>query len=350
MKLKSINVFRRKLTKFITGSVGNPLKSLSDLDRIKDVNSIKKILIIRTNHRLGNILLITPLVQEVQEIFPNARVSFFVKGGVTPVLFQNYDRIDNYLLLPKKHFKELLSYLKTWFKLLFKKYDLVINVESGSSSGKLATKFSKSSYKFYGNEFDNLISFSTDQVHFAKLPVYKLRKYVFENQDFNKPIPQLNIKLNTTELASGKKLVDALVPDNSKKTIAIFTFATGSKCYSKQWWNEFYEALNTQFSKYNLIEILPVENVSQIDFKLPTFYSKDLREIASFIENIDVFIGADSGMMHLAAATSTTVFGLFSITAIEKYGSYGTKKYAINTNTTSINLIIEAIKESQNQA
>ena len=347
MKLAKLNVIRRKLTKRVTGSIGTPFKSFDDIKRIDDVTSIKKILIIRTNHRLGNILLITPLVQEIQEIFPNARVSFFVKGGITPILFQNYERIDGFLLLPKKHFKELFTYLKSWFKLLFIKYDLVINVEAGSSSGKLATQISKSTYKFFGNEFDELLTFSNDQIHFAKLPIHKLRNYVFKNPDTSKLIPQLDIKLSENELALGKKQVTALVSDFSMKTIAIFTFATGDKCYSKKWWSTCYKALVLHFPNYNFVEILPVENVSQIDFQLPTFYSKDLREIASFIANIDVFIGADSGMMHLAAATNTTVFGLFSITQIEKYGPYGAHKFAVNTNETSLDQLIEAIKKTQ---
>jgi ADP-heptose:LPS heptosyltransferase len=41
------------------------------------------------------------------------------------------------------------------------------------------------------------------------------------------------------------------------------------------------------------------ENVSQIAFKSPTFYSKDIREIGAVIANTEIFIGADSGIMHL---------------------------------------------------
>jgi hypothetical protein len=43
----------------------------------------------------------------------------------------------------------------------------------------------------------------------------------------------------------------------------------------------FFAALLQEFPDYNIIEILPVENVSQIEFKSPTFYSKDIREIGN---------------------------------------------------------------------
>lgn len=347
INLGKVNEFRRIITNSLTNSLGKPLSSISDLKRIDDVSTIKKILIIRPNHRLGNMLLITPLVQEVQETFPDASISFFVKGGLAPILFQNYNNIDQYYTLPKKHFKELLTYLKSWFSIFSKKYDLVINVAQISSSGKLATKFSRSKYKFFGNEFDNLIEFSAEQSHFAKLPVYKFRNYIYNtaSEEINgKPIKEIDLKLNEKELAKGKSLVAEIVPNPSQETIAIFTFATGDKCYSEDWWIEFYNKLLLEFPNHNIIEVLPVENVSQINFKAPTFYSKDIREIASFISNTKIFIGADSGMMHLACATKTNVIGLFSVTPKEKYGPFGINKIGINTNEVSKDEIIETVK------
>lgn len=346
INLGKVNEFRRITTNSLTNSLGKPLSSISDLKRIDDVSSIKKILIIRPNHRLGNMLLITPLVQEVQEIFPNASISFFVKGGLSPILFQNYDNIDQYYILPKKHFKELFFYLKSWLSIFSKKYNLVINVAQISSSGKLATKFSKSKFKFFGNEFDNLIEFSDEQSHFAKLPVYKFRNYIYSSSEkiYGKPIKEIDLKLSEKELANGKSLVAKIIPKPSQETIAIFTFATGDKCYSEDWWMEFYDKLLLNFPDYNIIEVLPVENVSQINFKAPTFYSKDIRKIASLISNTKIFIGADSGIMHLACATKTNVIGLFSVTPKEKYGPFGIKKIGINTNEVSKDEIIESVK------
>ena len=42
---------------------------------------VKRVLISRPNHRLGNLLLITPLVQEVQTLFPNATIDVFIKDN-----------------------------------------------------------------------------------------------------------------------------------------------------------------------------------------------------------------------------------------------------------------------------
>src|SRR5690606_36145886 len=127
MSLKSIaNTFRRKYLKKITEDLGK--SSHKNLTPQPQPLVINRILISRPNHRLGNQLLITPLVQEVQQLFPKASIDLFVKGTVAPILFKNYG-INEYIKLPRKPLKELTNYFKVWLKIRNKKYDLVINVE-----------------------------------------------------------------------------------------------------------------------------------------------------------------------------------------------------------------------------
>ena len=343
--LKKINVFRRNLTKQLTKNIGNtPIYENYDLVNKEE---IKRILICRPNHRLGNQLLITPIVQELIEIFPNSKIDLFVKGNIAAVIFKNYDNIDTIISLPKEHFKHIFNYLWGWIRLRQKRYDLVINTTGNSSSGKLSTKFAKSKYKYFGdcnNDSEQNLK-NKDHIHIAKCPVYALRNYLSKlGIDVNKSkIPSLDIKLSNVEITDGKKRLHELV-NNDKKTICLFTYATGDKCYSETWWLELYEALKVKYTDINIIEILPVENISKINFKAPTFYSKDIRQICSFIANTDIFVGADSGMMHLASASHTTTIGLFSITNTEVYQPYYNKNIGINTNSMNTKEIIEVIE------
>src|SRR5690606_33092860 len=98
---------------------------------------IRSVLVIRPNHRLGNQLLITPLLQELEEVLPEAKVDVWVKGGVAPVLFKEFKQVDNITLLPKKPLRQLLRYIKGWLRLRARRYDLVVNVVNHSSSGKI---------------------------------------------------------------------------------------------------------------------------------------------------------------------------------------------------------------------
>jgi len=155
----------------------------------------------------------------------------------------------------------------------------------------------------------------------------------------------LNIKLNNDELSGGKELLKTLVPP-IKKTLSIYTFATGAKCYSKEWWLPFYERLVDEFGDtYNILEVLPMENVSQINFKAPAYYSKNIREMASVMANTEIYIGADCGIMHLASAAQIPVLGLFSKSNILTYEPYGNGSIGMNTNKKGIDAYIMEIKK-----
>lgn len=329
--------------KSLTKNIG---KSQQKGQSNKDIN-IKRVLISRPNHRLGNLLLLTPLVQEIENIFPDSKIDLFVKGGVTPAIYKNYKNIDKIIQLPKRPFSNILKYIKGWFSLRWNNYDLVINATQGSSSGRLSVLFTKSDYKFFGEDVVALESEYDDYHHIAKNTIYNLRSYLsdFGIKNENKDIPFLDLKLDQNEIENGKQKLSELVK-NEKKTICLFTNATGDKCYSESWWNDFYEKLEATFPDYNIIELLPVENISKLNFKIPTFYSKDIRKMGGFLANTAVFIAADNGVMHLASASGTPTVGLFSITDEKIYKPYNRNSFSINTNNFDNNKVIELIKSS----
>ena len=339
---RNVNSIRRKIMRQITKGIGS-----SYTDPKFDVGekiAIKNVLIIRPNHRLGNQLLLTPLVQEVSNTFPDCKIDLFVKGGVAHPVFQNYQHINKIIQLPKKPFNNLLNYAKSWASIKSKSYDLVINGDKNSSSGRLLTQISNSKIKVFGDVDESLKTKYTDHEHISKYPIYNLRHYL-EKIGFpktEKEMPVLDIKLSEKEILEGKKLLDDIIK-NDKKTICIYTNATGNKCYSEAWWETFYARLQKEFPNYNIIEMLPIENSSQINFKAPHFYSKDIREMGAIIKNTAIFIAADNGVMHLASASLTPTVGFFSVTNPNIYAPYGNGSVAINTNETILDDWIKAI-------
>lgn len=328
---KKTDSFRRKATqKLVKGLVfSNRRKNCDPINK----DDIKRILICRPNHRLGNQLLITPLIEEVNSIFPNAKIDLFLKGNLGKAIFENYPSVDRLILLPKKHFKQLFRYLSCWIHLKSRKYNLVINADLNSSSGRLATLISKSKYCLFEEEILDQKSLPLDYNHFAKKTVYQLREYLEKKgmQISKNEIQPLAINLNTEETANGGTLLKQ-INQNNKPTIGIYTYATSDKCYSPELWLVFYEALKKKYeSDYNIIEILPVENISQINFIASHFNSKNIRELASIISKITVFISADCGIMHLASASKTPVIGLFKFNNLEKYRPYANSSIGLLT-------------------
>lgn len=337
---KKSNAVRRSVMKNLTKDIG---KSHAVVDKKKDV-IIKRILITRPNHRLGNLLLITPLVQEVSQVFPDSKVDLFVKGGVSPSIFKNYKNIGRIIQLPKKPFSNIFKYLKGWILLRARKYDLVINSTTGSSSGRLSTLFARSAYKFFGDLDEEVQARHPDYGHLAKNSIYNLRNYLSKLGycENSSAIPNLDLKLDPAEVAVGKEQLYNLT-HNDRDTICLFTNATGEKCYTAAWWAKFYEILQRNFPSYNIIELLPVENISKLNFKIPHFYSTDIREMGGLIANVALFIAADSGVMHLASASGVPTIGLFSVTDEHVYSPYNGNSFAINTNHADNERIMQLI-------
>ena len=327
----------------LTKNIG---KSKADLTHNKAIK-MKRILISRPNHRLGNLLLLTPLVQEVANTFPDSKIDLFVKGDVTPIIYKNYENIDRFIQLPKKPFSNLGKYIKGWFQLKFRKYDLAINSNQGSSSGRLSILATNSTYKFFGEDNEELNTKYPDYNHDAKKTIYNLRKFLTELgfPENTSKISSLQIILDKEELETGKENLQKII-QNDKKTICLFTNATGAKIYSEEWWNGFYDRLQTSFPDYNIVELLPVENISKLNFKIPNFYSTDIREMGGFLANCALFIAADNGVMHLASAVNVPTIGLFKVTDENTYGPYNDKSFAINTNNVGMDEVLGLIKTS----
>lgn len=333
-----VNKIRSKIMRGLTRNIGKS----SAAKYLKNQNpEIKRILISRPNDRLGNLLLITPLVQEVTAICPNCKIDLFVRGNLAPIIFKNYTNIDRIIRLPKKPFKQLPQYIYKWFQLKAKKYDLVINVVKNSSSGRLSTLVATSKIKFFGDDFDESAT-----EHLAKYPVYNLRKFLGAKgcPTGDADMPLLDIKLSEEEKAEGKKALDTIAPKPDNPAICIFTNATGHKKLSVEWWIMFYNKLQENFPGYTIVEALPIENTSQIDFKAPSYYTKDIRELGAFISNCRLFIGADSGVMHLASASQTTTIGLFRAANAEMYTPYGNNSTYVNVCDNSVEEVIAVVK------
>ena len=312
-----------------------------------DSQEVRRILICRPNSRLGNQLMITPLLQEIEELFPNAKTDVFVRGFAAPILFKNYSSVNQTIRLPKKPFKELFAYAKVWVSLRKYSYDLVLNVDGDSSSGRMATQFVKAKFRFFSDEDPELRAQFADYEHMAKFPVYNFRKYLRQlGVDVSeRPVAKINIKLTDEEFAKGAEVLQNIV-QNDKKTICIYTFATGPKCYTRDWWVPMYAKLQDKYGdQFNIVEVLPVENVSQIDFAAPSYYSKDLREIPALVAASELFLGADCGIMHLVSAVETPIVSLFSVTPINRYQPYNDDSVALNTTQITDDDVLKTIND-----
>lgn len=334
---KFINTIKGKAFRYFTGSFKNKKgKTISNND------DVKRILICRPNHRLGNLLLLSPLVQELESTFPNSEIDLLVNQSCAIQLYQNYDNVNDIIEFPQQPFNNPIKYIRAFVQHRSTEYDLAINAVKESSSGRIFTSISNARIKLVGGS-------DTDKKerHIAKQVIYSLRAFLPQiGGKANDAIPaSLDLRLANNELIHGANLVYDIV-QNTQATICLYTHATGAKCYTEIWWLNLYEHLQKEFPDVNIIEVLPKENVSKINFRAPAFYSIDIRELAAVIASTDVFIGADSGVMHLASSSLTPTIGLFSVTDPEKYKPFNQGSIAVNINEVEIDELIVHVKNA----
>ncbi|MBB4118018.1 ADP-heptose:LPS heptosyltransferase [Mesonia hippocampi] len=338
---KKLNPLKRKLFKSLTASFKNS-KNLKELSSISP-NKVTRILIVRPNHRLGNQLLLSPLIQILNLEFPHAKVDLVVNGGISDILYANYPNVNYIYNLPKKPFKNFGNYIGVSYKIISTKYTLAIAGEAKSNSGKIFLKLSRSKFKIFNNG-----EYPIQSIHMAHKPIDNLRFFLHKNQlNISKAYPKIDLKLTDKEINKGRQIILSYFKNNLP-VIAIFTNATGDKKLPEVWWNNFTALLEKTFPNTNILEILPKENTSQVNFKYSHFYSKDLREITAVIENCNLYLSADCGIMHLASATNTPTVGLFNGATNPKiYAPYGENKFAIDINKFSNNKLIKHIADKQ---
>lgn len=111
--------------------------------------------------------------------------------------------------------------------------------------------------------------------------------------------------------------------------MAIFPNATGSKLLSADWWGDFSSELLNLYGDACFVELVSADGLSRLGGAHPTYYTSDPRKLAAFIEAAGVYISADCGVMHLAAATSATTVGIFGPTDPARYAPYGRGNAAV---------------------
>jgi heptosyltransferase III len=80
-----------------------------------------------------------------------------------------------------------------------------------------------------------------------------------------------------------------------------------------------------------IVDVVAEHGRAQLGGEFASYYTRDLRRLASMIANMDGFISADCGVMHLAVASGTPTIGLFSVSSSTKYRPYGRSNTAIDT-------------------
>lgn len=304
-------------------------------------SAIRRILVCRPNHRLGNQVMLTPLIAELERAFPVATIDIIVAGDMGRDLFQSFRQVVNVYRLPRRMVRHPVATLRTILRIRRAHYDLAIDPCEASQSGRLLLSVSCASRvigipaKSPNGDSNEPVLDGEAPLHMAQWPVFLLRNALRDATRSGTPYPLMTIGLNETECKQGREAIDLLVPTESDSDarilVGVFADATGAKRHEQAWWLRFFDELKAQHAEYTIVEIAPPDGHSRLSSRFPIFSSPNPRIVAAVISSMACFICADGGVMHLASASGTPTIGLFSVTTAASYAPYGGHNVSIET-------------------
>jgi ADP-heptose:LPS heptosyltransferase len=318
---------------------------------------IRRILVIRINYRIGNILFTTPLLRALEQRFPNAKMDVLIGAAYPAPLLKGFKTIENVFDFPRKLLKNPLHAYRYIQQLRSSKYDLVINLNTGSASDRGATFLARGTYKLgfnTGNNWSPLthgIEAPKGNIHEALKPLYLMGAFGNQPTDF----PQrMDIALSEKEHTEGlnelkKRLADqGYIWQEGVKIIGMFRDARFEKKIDNLWWREWYAQMKQLNPDAVFIDILSPDVKEKLEENLYTLLESNLRFLGSMLSQMSLFVCGDTGPMHLASASMVPTIALFKASTPALYGTLGDHDLSLTIASSSPQEIAQTLTEHLN--
>ncbi len=279
-----------------------------------------RILVVKLDH-LGDVLLATPVFANLRQAYPDAEIDALV-GGWSRVVLADHADVDNVITYNAPVFSRtgaptsLADTVRLYRQLRARRYDLMIDLRSdwrivcfallrvtpkrlSRAALQVASKFGRARFSGTHETTRNL-----DLLARIGVPT---------------PVRTASFTLTAADKKWASDLLATLLPDTERPVVVIHP---GSPIALKRWAPARYAELADRLiaEKRTHVLFVGVEAERQIvaDVQarmrgeaIPLVGETDFRELASILHVSDMFIGNDSGPMHLAAAVGTPTIGLY---------------------------------------
>lgn len=280
-----------------------------------------KILLVQTAF-IGDVILITPLIRAIKELYPEAKLDVMVIPQTANVL-ENNPNINEIILFDKRKNK-ISSFIKTLFKLRKEKYQVVLTPHSSMTTAML----------IYLAQIPMRVGFDrwkAKKYLTHKVPHLDNQHKTTKNLELLKVFTEKTFSIQTELFPAGlsNSLLDKEINDLSKRTKSLIAIAPGSVWFTKRWPIEHYNELSNKLlnSNFGIVllgskdEKIICDRIEKHDNLINLAGELTLLESASVIDKCSLIICNDSGALHIANAMQTDVFAFFGPT-VKSIGYY----------------------------
>ena len=322
-----------------------------------DLKKCKNIAIIKLAY-IGDSVWLIPFINNLKRNLPDTKITVIVNRG-TEAFFLTSSNVDNVITFDRKN-NNIWYYLKFIKSIRDIKAEAIFELTDTDRPALLSFLSGAKYIIGYNNEnrwrnrlYTHICSGIKFQKHFVQYHLDVLTELGLEIFDTT-----LNIQLNP----ECYKTIRVKVPELSNvKDIKTVVIHPGSRNILRQWGSDRFAALcdllNETPNPCRIIltagpneRHLLSEIVSAMKTPPPIISdSLTLYEFAALCEASDLFIGNDSGPIHIAAARNTFVVGIYGPTLPQHVGAWTKRKIVIQKDLECRPCYVESCKISEHK-
>jgi heptosyltransferase-3 len=286
---------------------------------------IKKILVVRSLFRMGDVILATPAILLLRKNFPAAQIDF-VGSDLSRALFANLP-IDRHYEVYQRFPKVCWSYLVLLKQIRERKYDLAFDASGSSAAlGAFIVGFSAARLRVgLKGKWDRWFNVRLHRP--ATRNKYRILSELLGSLGLDNPPVYPKLFFSPGELRQGKTRIQAFV--GSDKAPIVGVFVGGRKRRGKRWAKENFLELASRLlgaTAQPVIFVGPEERdllayfQRELRHHAPTIFEPDPRSFAALVASCDLFVACDSGPVHLACALRVRTLAIFLKDEFDHWG------------------------------
>jgi ADP-heptose:LPS heptosyltransferase len=310
-------------------------------------SKISKILIARTSHNLGDVVMVSAVVDECRRLFPNATLTLLVHGRITE-LFRGRPGLDELLQLHPRWFLRPIAAVRLICKLRRSRFDLALdcaNPGAPSLNNWLLTRLTDATWRVGFREaesrtFLNVLVDAQPNTHFISNQLRLLAPFVRPDK-FRLP----QVVLADKEIQKARESLKRGLPQDIAQTpcVMIFVPEPQSKCWPLPVFVELTERLCREgvnaflcFGPRDAQRDSPAvqELAARWPKRIRVLPPLRLREFAALMTQCNVFLSNDCGPMHLAVAAGAPTVAVFLLANKDIHGYDDGRRHFVITGST----------------
>jgi len=295
-----------------------------------DLADLKKILLIRLR-RIGDVVMTTPAVAVLKAQLPHASISYLIEEPYRELVEGN-PHLDEVIIVPRK--QNTRDFLRLTQTIRNKRFDCLIDFHGGPRAAwmtLLSGAELKVGYRIRHKGF----------LYDIRVPRSREKAHIHSVENHVNLIRALGIEVNAVPplflpgAGKGEKeKIAGLVRNCGREKIKIAVLHVGAGNEFRDWGTENLIRLTDLITRRSNACVLLAggpEDVRRAEtiakqgqasvFSLAG--QVGLRELRELIDRADLFIGTDSGPMHIAASTDTPIVALFGPTLPAHFRPWG---------------------------